>query len=252
MRGLVADVVRSSYVDGPGNRYVVFLQGCTFDCVGCHNPHTITTRPTPTSRWMSVDEVAADIARVAPFLSGVTVSGGEATRQWEFVLALFERLSLDRDTSRLTRLVDTNGDAPEEVWDALARSMHGAMVDLKALDPEVHRRLTRSGNERVLASIRHLNRLWRLDEVRLLVVPGVNDSSAQLAATAEWLGELDPIPAITVQGFRHHGTRRAARSWAEASRGHVEEVADVLVGHGLARSAVRVRAPQEDLAAVAG
>ena len=39
--GLVASTIAFSNVDGPGNRFVVFLQGCNFDCVACHNPQTI-------------------------------------------------------------------------------------------------------------------------------------------------------------------------------------------------------------------
>ena len=71
---------------------------------------------------------------------------------------------------------DSNGDAEPEVWSVLATSMHGAMLDLKALDPDVHRTLTGRGNERVLRSTRDLAARRRLDEVRYLVVPGVNDS----------------------------------------------------------------------------
>src|SRR5690606_11369667 len=84
-RALVADVVDASCVDGPGNRYVVFLQGCTFRCTTCHNPHTIARRATAGARWTTVHELVDDIAARAPFLSGVTVSGGEATLQWEAV-----------------------------------------------------------------------------------------------------------------------------------------------------------------------
>lgn len=241
MRGLIADVVRSSVVDGPGHRYVVFCQGCTFNCIGCHNPHTIAPRPTQGAREVEVDELVAEIAEVAPFLSGVTVSGGEATMQWEFVHALFEQLALEPATARLTRLVDSNGDADPEVWTTLSTSMHGAMLDLKALDPEVHRYLTGRGNERVLASMEQLARLYRLNEVRLLIVPGINDDPAQLAATARFLRGLEPAPAVVVQGFRRHGTRPAAHGFQEAERRHLEVVVDALVGHGLVAERVRMR-----------
>ena len=142
------------------------MQGCGFDCLACHNPQTICTRATPNSRWMTTDEVLVDIAAAAPFLSGVTVSGGEATLQWEWVHELFGRLRTEATTSRLTRLVDTNGDAEPFVWSRLAPVMNGAMVDLKALDPEVHRFLTGRSNERVLASLRQLDAAGQLTEVR--------------------------------------------------------------------------------------
>lgn len=217
MRGLLADVIPSSCVDGPGNRYVVFLQGCTFDCLACHNPHTICRRPTARSHWVDTEALVQEIAAVAPFLSGVTVSGGEATLQWEFVLELFRRLRAEPATRALDRLVDSNGDAEPFVWTRLAEVMDGAMIDLKALDPDVHRLLTGHGNERVLASLRRLDALDLLAEVRLLLVPGVNDHDDHLAATAALLGELRSSPPVRVLAFRHHGTREVARRFREAT-----------------------------------
>ena len=183
-RVLVADVVPTSFVDGPGNRYVVFLQGCTFNCLTCHNPHTIACRQTAESRVVTTEQLHADIAGKAAFLSGVTVSGGEPTLQAGAVHALFRQLADDPRTTHLTRLVDSNGDADPRTWELLAGAIDGAMIDLKAIDPDVHRVLTGRPNDRVLASLRRLTALERLTEVRLLVVPGANDESAQIATTA--------------------------------------------------------------------
>jgi pyruvate formate lyase activating enzyme len=243
-RALVADVVDASCVDGPGNRYVVFLQGCTFNCLTCHNPHTITCQPTAESHWIDVEELHRDIATKAGFLSGVTVSGGEATLQWEAVHELFQRLTADPLTTNLTRLVDSNGDAEPNVWNVLATSMHGAMIDLKALDPDVHLALTGRANTRVLASLRQLTALDRLAEVRLPIVPGVNDELQQLAATARWLASLDPVPLVIVQGFRHDGTRAIARHFEEATATHLTTAEAILVEYGLPATRVTVRAPR--------
>jgi pyruvate formate lyase activating enzyme len=231
-------------VDGPGNRYVVFLQGCTFNCLTCHNPHTIACQPTGESRWVDIEELHTDIARKARFLSGVTVSGGEATLQWQAVDELFQRLAADPITAQLTRLVDSNGDAEPHVWNVLANWMHGAMIDLKALDPDVHLALTGRPNTRVLASLRQLTRVERLAEVRLLIVPDVNDEPDQLAATARWLGTLDPVPLVIVQGFRHDGTRPIARHFEEATATHLTTAEAILVEYGLPATRVLVRPPR--------
>jgi pyruvate formate lyase activating enzyme len=241
---LVADVVDASCVDGPGNRYVVFLQGCTFNCLTCHNPHTIACQPTGESRWVDIEELHTDIARKARFLSGVTVSGGEATLQWQAVDELFQRLAADPITAQLTRLVDSNGDAEPHVWNVLANWMHGAMIDLKALDPDVHLALTGRPNTLVLASLRQLTRVERLAEVRLLIVPDVNDEPNQLAATARWLGTLDPVPLVIVQGFRHDGTRPIARHFEEATATHLTTAEAILVEYGLPATRVLVRPPR--------
>jgi pyruvate formate lyase activating enzyme len=240
-RALVADVVEASFVDGPGNRYVIFLQGCTFNCVTCHNPHTIACGQTEESRWVDVAELLADIRQKAGFLSGVTVSGGEPTRQAEALHALFQQLADDPATARLTRLVDSNGDAEPHTWELLSTVMDAAMIDLKALDPEVHRALTGRPNDRVLASLRQLSRLDRLAEVRLLIVPGANDDAAQIAATARWLGTLDPAPMVVVQGFRHDGARPFAHRFREAGRDDLRTVAATLVEHGLRAAQVAIR-----------
>ena len=208
--GLLADVVRFSWVDGPGNRYAVFLQGCNLDCLACHNPHTMP-RATPRARVVTVEEIGDDVRRYAPFLSGITVSGGEATLQSRFVAALFIALRTDPATARLTRFIDSNGCADNATWDLLLPVTEGVMLDLKALDPARHRELTGSSNAQVLASLDRLAAESKLAEVRLLVVPGHNDTEDQLRRTGDYVAEHAPGIPVKVIGFRPHGVRAAAR-----------------------------------------
>jgi pyruvate formate lyase activating enzyme len=232
-RALVADVVPSSCVDGPGNRFVVFVQGCNFDCIACHNPHTIPLQPGSGSRWVVAGDLLEPIREAAPLLSGVTVSGGEATVQWKFVAELFGALAADPSLAGLTRFVDTNGDAAPLVWDALAPVMDAAMVDLKAVDADVHRFLTGRSNERVLESIEQLAGLGKLHEVRLLLVPGVNDRPDQLMRTAERLTALAPGIPIRLLGFRRYGTRDIAHGFREPGPTDLERAAGHLTDHGV-------------------
>lgn len=208
--GLIADVVRFSWVDGPGNRYTVFFQGCNLNCLACHNPHTIPNA-TPKARVVTVAELVADVRRYAPFLSGVTTSGGEATVQAPFVAAFFTALRADPATTRLTRFIDSNGVADDETWDLLLPVTEGVMLDLKALDPDVHHRLTGSTNETVLASLDRLQAAGRLAQLRLLVVPGYNDTAEQLRRTGAYLAAHAPGVPVQVTRFRPHGVRAAAR-----------------------------------------
>jgi pyruvate-formate lyase-activating enzyme len=205
-----------SAVDGPGNRYVLFLQGCGWDCLTCHNPCSIPQRP-PLMATTPLEEVLTGIRDAAPFLTGVTVTGGEATLQAGFVLALFSELAADPATAHLSRFVDSNGDAGPEVWAALAPVTDGVMLDLKALDDEMHIVLTGHSNARVLASHVDLAARGLLHEVRLLLVPGLNDADATLAATAAWLLALDPQIRVRVNRFRHEGARACARDLVEPS-----------------------------------
>lgn len=230
---LLTDIVPASCVDGPGNRFVVFFQGCGFDCRACHNPHTIPQRRVGTSWWASLGDVLDRLRPAAPFLSGVTVSGGEATLQWRFVRALFAAIAGDAELAHLTTLVDSNGDTTPEVWEALAPTMDGAMIDLKALDAGLHEWLTGRSNDRVRASITRLHQLGRLHEVRLLLIPGVNDREGDLAGVAHWLVEHAPGVPVRLNGFRRHGVRAVAGDFDDATAGTLSAAADALARHGL-------------------
>jgi pyruvate formate lyase activating enzyme len=232
-RGLVADTISFSDVDGPGNRFVVFLQGCNFDCIACHNPQTIPGYACVDGhapRRLTVDDLLPGIRRAAPFLSGITASGGEATQQPTFVRELFAAIKADPALARLTCFVDSNGACDLAVWDELDPVMDGAMVDLKCLDPDIHRALTGQSNDGVLVSIGHLHRLGKLYEVRLLLVAGMNDDPALLVRTAEWLASVDPYLRVKVIGFRMHGTRPHDPPLAEPSPASLAAAARLLAG----------------------
>ena len=139
----------------------------------------------------------------------------------------------DPELARLTTFVDTNGHALPRVWDELLPVTDGFMVDLKALDPAVHRRLTGRDNELVLDSIRYLHERGALYEVRLLLVPGFNDDSVQLARTADWLAALDPALRVVVIGFRSIGVRAEYRDLPEAGPDLVAAARDRLLVAGL-------------------
>ena len=227
MQGLVADTIPFSNVDGPGNRFVVFLQGCNFDCVACHNPQTIP-HATGDHFVTDLDDVLAAIRRTAPFLSGVTVSGGEATQQAEFVHALFSAVKADPATAHLTCFVDSNGACSSTTWERLAPVTDGAMIDLKCLDPQVHEQMTGQPNDVVLASIVQLHALGLLHEVRLLLMAGVNDEPALLHRTATWLAAVNPAMRIKVIGFRTHGARPHTPELVEPTTDQLDAAANAL------------------------
>ena len=274
---LVSRVLPFSCVDGPGNRLVLFLQGCNFRCPGCHNPHTIglcddcgdclavcpsgaltmsegkvhwqealctdcdacleacPRSANPKTRQMSVAEVLALLRRYGPLLTGITVSGGEATTQLPFVIALFTAIKAAPDLARLTCLLDSNGSLGKTGWQRLLPVLDGAMIDLKGWRDSVHHSLTGYGRERVLASLQLLAQAGKLAEVRLLQVPGQSDYLAAdgtlEAGLAAFLRALGPVP-IRLNGFRHHGVRGEALSWPEAGSADLTVLANALKAKG--------------------
>ena len=213
----VASIIPFSWVDGPGNRFVLFLQGCNFNCLACHNPQTIPLH-TPRARTLDVPEVLDEIRAALPYISGITVSGGEATVQHEFVLELFKEIKSLPEFAHLSTFIDSNGNAPESIWESLAPFTDGVMLDLKALDDESHIALTGSSNMVVLESIKFLNSINKLFEVRLLLVPGQNDSDEVLIKTAAWLKGINPEMKIKINAFKAHGVRATARDWPEVNK----------------------------------
>ncbi len=236
-RLLVASTEPVSVVDGPGARFTVFLQGCNLDCATCHNPTLIG--PSRFARWRTVAGLVAELAPRAPFLRGVTVSGGEATLQVAGVAALFATVRADPRLAHLTTLVDSNGTLDTAGWHHLAPVMDGVLLDVKAVGADTHRRITGQGNRAVLASVRTLHRLDRLTEVRLVVIEGLTDTDEELARYAGFIASVDPAIPVRLLPFRHRGVRTPGRVWPETSAGTVAHVAATLRSHGL----TDVRAP---------
>ena len=229
--GFVADTISFSNVDGPGNRFVVFLQGCNFDCVACHNPQTIPGhRPLDgfDPHHLSVADLLERIRPAAPFIRGITASGGEATQQPAFLRELFTAVKADPELAHLTCFVDSNGATDGTVWSDLAPVLDGAMIDLKCFDPAIHREMTGQPNNEVLASIEQLHGLGLLYEVRLLIVAGVNDDPGLIGRTAEWLAGVDPAMRIKLIGFRAHGVRPHDPPLVEPTHDGLLEIADHL------------------------
>ena len=229
--GYVADTISFSNVDGPGNRFVVFMQGCNFDCVACHNPQTIPGHEPLDGyhpRHLSVDDLLLEIRRAAPFIRGVTASGGEATQQPEFLRALFTAIKHDPELAHLTCFIDSNGSATPAVWNELAAVTDGAMIDLKCLDREIHRQMTGQPNDLVLASIEQLAELDLLYETRLLLLAGVNNDDELLRRTATWLAAIDPEMRVKLIGFRSHGARPQVPALAEPTHDALLHAAGVL------------------------
>ncbi len=279
--GHINKTVPFSVVDGPGSRYVLFLQGCNFNCIACHNPYTINAcddcgvcvelcpedvlaitsdlsvtlersgctecdicidvcprDATPLAYWMTVEQVLDEVRSALPFIRGITVSGGEATLQIDFLMELFHAVRTDHELAGLSILVDSNGAAPAATWDRLAPVIDGVMLDVKALDPTVHELLTARPNDQVLASADHLMDLDRLAEVRYLVMPGYNDDEATVDAFIAWTARHAAGVPVRIMAYRHHGVRTEGLHVPPADPDVVARIADRCAEAGIEAVAV--------------
>lgn len=194
-------------VDGPGVRFVVFLQGCALRCKYCHNPETWAEGG---EAWRASD-LFRHVYRYRNYWGkkgGITVSGGEPLRQMEFLTAFF---TLAR-AKKVHTAIDTAGEPfrPEDpaflaAFDRLLAVTSLVILDLKEIDPEKHRQLTGKSNENILALARYLSDkgipLW----VRHVLVPGLTDDEDGLRRTAEFLRSLDTVQRVEVLPYHTLG-----------------------------------------------
>lgn len=187
---------------------------------------------TPMAQTLSIDDVLLQVARAAPFIEGITVSGGEATTQLPFICELFTQLKATPALSHLTCLVDSNGELGIHGWEKLQPVCDGVMVDLKAWQVETHQRLTGRGNERIKASIRWLAERRMLAELRLLVIPEQTDYLKSIEPLSAFIRSLGEVP-LRLNAFHAHGVYGEAKTWRSARAEDVEPLAQALDARGI-------------------
>lgn len=195
MTGRVHSVESFGLVDGPGVRCVVFLKGCCLRCRYCHNPDTWNMDGG--EDW-EAEDLFRKIYRFKPYWKkngGITVSGGEALLQMEFVTELF---SLAK-THRVHTALDTSG-APFRTDPAYLEKFQKLMevtdlfiLDIKEINPEKHRSLTGKDNQNILRLARYLSHHGKAMWIRHVLVPGITDSEEDLQALADFLDTLETV-----------------------------------------------------------
>ena len=210
MNGFVHSTESFGTVDGPGVRFVVFLQGCPMRCQYCHNPDTWKMN---TGSVRSAQSLIKEYERNAAFYSkgGITVTGGEALMQIDFLLELF-RLAKQKN---IHTCLDTSGvtyrpgqSSYNEKLDALMEVTDLVMLDIKHIDPEGHKALTGHDNSGILAFARYLEEKQVDVWIRHVVVPGITDDEALLTRLGTFLGTLSNIKALDVLPYHIMGVTK--------------------------------------------
>ena len=175
-------------LDGPGIRYVLFLQGCCFRCLYCHNPDTWLKN----DKTISLEDILKDIIRYKEFYlssgGGVTVSGGEPLLQIPFLIELFKKLR----KYWIHTAVDTCGfvDITDEVQE-LIQYTDLFLLDIKHLDSDVHRRLTMCDNAKVLKFLDFLNENGKAIWIRQVLVPELTMDADYIDSLIKFLKNYD-------------------------------------------------------------
>ncbi len=188
---------------------------------------------TPKTRRYSVEQLLTLIRQQVHFLNGITISGGEATLQLPFIIALFSAIKADKDLAHLSCMLDSNGSLSTGGWQQLLPIIDGAMIDLKSWQQDTHRYITGRGNHRVINAIELLASEGKLYEVRLLHIPGISDFDTELTAVASHLKTLPVNVRVKLNAFQHHGVTGTALSWSTSSETLTKQLAAQLSQRGV-------------------
>lgn len=238
--GQVHSVETMGTLDGPGLRFVIFLQGCPLHCAYCHNRDTWSRSG---GQLMTVDQVWAQLLRYRPYMEasggGVTVSGGEPLLQAPFVASLFHRCH----QAGIHTALDTSGFASlrqQAVTDLLAQT-DLVLLSLKAMDRALHLRLTGVPPEptrRFAAYLaEHAIPAW----IRVVIIPGITDTPANLEPLAAYVSSLPNVTRVELLPFTKLGEpkwtalgdRSPLADVRAAGDQDVARAATFLVEHGL-------------------
>ncbi len=207
MQGWIHSFESFGSVDGPGVRFVVFMQGCSMRCRYCHNPDSWKMR---TGEVHEAQEVVRRALRYRGYWGGeggVTVSGGEALLQIDFVTELFELLKEEGVSTCLDTAGGPYRDNPQWLakFDRLMRSTDLVMLDLKEMDSAAHKELTGIGNEGILECARRIDSLGVKMWIRRVLVPGLTDRMDELRKLGDFVRSLENVTRFEILPYHSLG-----------------------------------------------
>lgn len=190
--GYVHSIETFGSVDGPGIRFVVFMQGCRLRCAFCHNPDTWNIGGgTPYTAQELIDQ-AVDYQAYWGDEGGITVSGGEPLLQIDFILELFK---LAKEKGIHTAIDSCGGPFTREdpffsVYDELMQYTDLVLMDIKHINNEFHKKYTMAENTNILEMARDLAErdipMW----IRHVLVPEHSDFDEDLEALSDFIQSL--------------------------------------------------------------
>jgi pyruvate formate lyase activating enzyme len=200
--GFLHSFTTGSTVDGPGVRVVAWTSGCMWRCLYCHNPDTWTMmNGIPVTLSKAAEELRKYRHGLKVMAGGLTVSGGEPLMQHRFVVKL---LTAAKEMGVHTAL-DTNGFYGDRLSDVELDVVDLVLLDIKAWDPDRHRRLTGMDVEPTLMFARRLAALHRPIWLRYVLVPGCTDDLGDIRQIANFAAGLETVERVDVLPFHQIG-----------------------------------------------
>lgn len=268
MKAVVNRILSFSSVDGPGNRSVIFFQGCNLDCKYCHNPETravcghcgLCVSHCPTGAIVKEEgKVTYDPKKcvhcdacIKACERGSSPKTREMTAE-EIFAAVKKQIPFIRGITvsggecmlhapvirevfqlakeaGLSTLIDSNGMEPFWKQEELLAVTDGVMLDIKCFDTEDHKKITGEGNETILQNASFLAECGKLFEVRMVIVPELYDGKASVRDTGKFLRQLPDYEKIRIKliAFRPMGVREEYSHYRTPFLRELEEMEEIL------------------------
>lgn len=198
IKGFVHSIQSLGTVDGPGVRFVVFLQGCNLRCKCCHNPDTWDIKG---GTEYTAEEIVNKALRYKSYFGkegGITLSGGEPLLQTEFCAEIF---SLCREKG-INTCLDTSGSILNEKTEMLLRLTDRVLLDIKYTNDSDYRENAGCNMDRVLRFLGKLQELHIPVTVRQVIIPTVNDTEENILELKEITEKFSVVDKIELLPFR--------------------------------------------------
>ncbi len=230
--GFVHSFTTGSAVDGPGVRLVAWLAGCQFRCVYCHNPDTwkmSNGMPVPLSR--AVEQIQKYRHELRAMKGGVTISGGEPLLQHRYVLRVFGAAK----QMGVHTALDTNGHFGDRLTDSDFGTIDLVLLDLKAMTPDLHQRLTGMDNKPIHEFARRLAAARKPIWVRFVLVPGWTDDMAEVERIAAFATSLGNVERVDVLPFHQMGRFKWEKLKMDYQLGNTQPPSRAVTDEAIAR-----------------
>ena len=193
--------------DGPGVRFIVFMQGCHMRCRYCHNPDTWKMEG---GDEVTADEILKRALRFKPYWGkdgGITISGGEPLLQIDFVIELFKKAK----ELGINTCIDTAGNpfTKEEPFfskfEELMKYTDLLLLDLKEINPTRHKDLTGFDNSNIIEMAKYLSEINKPVWIRHVLVPEHSDFDEDLDALGDFIDTLSNVDRVEILPYHTLG-----------------------------------------------
>lgn len=208
--GLIHSTESFGSVDGPGVRFVMFMQGCRMRCMYCHNPDTWFNN---NGYWATADEMLSKAMRYKSYWGsngGITVSGGEPLLQIDFLTEFLKKAK----EKGINTALDTSGNPFTfeqpffNKFNSLMEYTDLVLLDIKSINDDIHKKLTGHSNANILQMAKYLSETDKPVWIRYVLVPGITDNKDDLINLSKFIDALKNVDRVEVLPYHTMGEHK--------------------------------------------